>query len=188
MNDFSHPTNSLGADIRALRKGRGTTLEELAATLDRSVGWLSQVERDLSTPSIDDLHKFALAFDVPLSLFFGNPEVPERERGRIVRSIGRRAIGSEDGLTESLLSPDLTDNFEVIHCVVAPGASSKSSVKRDTQEVGTIIKGELTIWIGDDRFDLSEGDSFRVRGEPYRWKNSSRNPAVAIWVISPPVY
>ena len=39
--------NTLGADIRALRKARGLTLAELAQTLGRSVGWLSQVERDM---------------------------------------------------------------------------------------------------------------------------------------------
>ena len=41
---------SLGADLRALRRARGLTLTELAGQIDRSVGWLSQVERDLSAP------------------------------------------------------------------------------------------------------------------------------------------
>ncbi len=188
MNTFSHPTKSLGADIRALRKARGITLEDMAAALDRSVGWLSQAERDMSTPSIEDLHKIAGALSVPLSLFFGQADAPERERGFVVRAKGRRAIGSSDGLTESLLSPDLTDDFEVIHSVFAPGAGSKTPISRDTQELGTLIKGGLTVWIGDTRFDLSEGDSFRVRGESYRWHNPHNTPAVAIWVISPPVY
>jgi len=188
MNDFSPPQNSLGADIRALRKARGQTLEDLAAQLERSVGWLSQVERDLSAPSIDDLQKMAAALDVSLSLFFGNAETPKQERGYVVRAKGRRAIGSADGLTESLLSPDLTDDFEVIHCSFAPGAGRKTGILRETQEVGTIIKGALTVWIGDHQFELSEGDSFRVRGEPYRWENPHNEPAIAIWVISPPVY
>lgn len=188
MNDLSYPSNSLGADIRALRKARNTTLEELASRLDRSVGWLSQVERDLSAPTIDDLHKFAETFEVPLSLFFGNPASPAHEQGFVVRSQSRREIGNKAGLTESLLSPDLTDDFEMIHCVFAPGAESSGEIKRDTQEVGTLIEGALTLWIGDNRFDLRQGDSFRVRQERYRWKNFSQKPAVAIWVISPPVY
>ena len=188
MNDFSPPTNSLGADIRALRKARGQTLEDLATQLDRSLGWLSQVERDLSAPSIDDLHKMARVLDVPLSLFFGHSDAPKHERGYVVRAKGRRAIGSSDGLTESLLSPDLTDDFEVIHSVFAPRAESKTGISRNTQEVGTIIKGALTLWIDEQKFDLTEGDSFRVRGESYRWKNEHNEPAIAIWVISPPVY
>jgi len=50
---------SLGADLRALRKARGLTLAGLAGRLGRSVGWLSQVERDLSEPSISDLRQVA---------------------------------------------------------------------------------------------------------------------------------
>jgi len=42
--------SSVGADIRALRKGRGLTLEALADDLGKSVGFLSQVERGISTP------------------------------------------------------------------------------------------------------------------------------------------
>ena len=53
--------NTLGADIRALRKARGLTLAELAQTLGRSVGWLSQVERDMSEPGVNDLRDLARA-------------------------------------------------------------------------------------------------------------------------------
>jgi len=188
VNKPNYPIKSLGADLRALRKARGITLEEMAEALDRSVGWLSQVERDLSAPSIDDLHRIATTFQVPLSLFFGHTNAPDHEMGYVVRSKNRRAIGSADGLTESLISPDLTDDFEVIHCVFASGSGSKDAISRDTQEVATLIKGNLTMWIGEKRFDLATGDSFRVRGEPYRWENPHNEPAIAIWVISPPVY
>lgn len=188
MNDHTMTSQSLGADIRALRKSRGLNLEGLAAKLNRSVGWLSQVERDLSTPNIDDLKQFSELFDVPLSIFFGQAEAPARECGYIVRRNARRAIGDEDGLVESLLSPDLTDSFEVLHCSFAPGASVKTHVTRETQEVGTLITGRLTIWINDVQFDLDTGDSFRVRGESYRWSNPHKQAAEVIWVISPPVY
>lgn len=188
MDFTTHPSNTLGADIRALRKSRRITLEDMAVRLDRSVGWLSQVERDLSTPSIDDLHSLSTALNVPLSLFFGQSDAPVSEQSFVVRKNGRRAIGSEDGLTESLLSPDLTDSFEVIHCTFAPKARSAKAISRQTQEVATVIKGALTVWIEDRRFEIATGDSFRVRGEPYRWENPHNAPATAIWVISPPVY
>ena len=41
---------TLGADVRTLRKARGLTLSQMAESMGKSVGWLSQVERDLSTP------------------------------------------------------------------------------------------------------------------------------------------
>lgn len=182
-------SSTLGADLRALRKARGITLEEMAGKLARSVGWLSQVERDLSRPGIADLRAMADAFSVPLSMFFGQAEAPEDERGLVVRAHARRQIGrDEEGLTEELLSPDLTDAFEMLHSVFAPGASLPNPVSRPTQEVGYIVSGRLDLWLGERLFHLQPGDSFRIRGEPFRWANPHDRPAVAIWVVAPPVY
>ena len=81
---MQHP--SLGADLRSLRKLRGMTLEDMAVRLGKSVGWISQVERDISTPRVSDLRDIARIYDVPLSLFFGKATGPENEMGRVVRS------------------------------------------------------------------------------------------------------
>ena len=64
QTDLSKP-ETLGADLRALRKSRGLTLSDMAESLGRSVGWLSQVERDLSDPSISDLREIAALLGVP---------------------------------------------------------------------------------------------------------------------------
>jgi transcriptional regulator with XRE-family HTH domain len=185
MND----SNTLGKDLRALRTSRRMTLEELGARLDRSVGWLSQVERDISTPRMSDLREMANVFDVPLSLLFGNADAPEPEKGRVVRASARRVMGEQDkGLVETLISPDLTDSFEVIHSTFRPGSRRDRPVTRPTQEVAYMVSGQLDIRIGDTDFTVAAGDSFRIRGEPYGWANPYTDPAIAIWVISPPVY
>ena len=180
---------TLGADLRALRKARGLTLEDMARALDKSVGWMSQVERDISAPRMRDLRAIAALFDVPLSLFFGAQAGPAEEAGLIVRSRHRRIVGVHDsGLVETLLSPDLTDSFEVIHSTFQPGSARAEDTRRDTQELAYLVSGQLDIWIDGQAFTLSEGDSFRIRGQAYRWSNPYARPAVAVWVISPPVY
>lgn len=180
---------SLGEDLRALRTARGMTLEDLAEKLGRSVGWLSQVERDISTPRMSDLQDIAKIFGVPLSLFFGTAQAPEKERGRIVRAEARRMIGEHDsGLVETLISPDLTDDFEMIHSTFQPGSARKKPISRPTQEVGYLVSGKLDLWIGGDMFTIRSGDSFRIRDAAYCWANPYSEPAVAVWVISPPVY
>lgn len=182
-------TDTLGKDLRALRKSRKMTLEELATRLGRSVGWISQVERDISAPAMSDLEAIATVFEVPLSLFFGNAEAPEAEKKRIVRAGARRIIGEhEDGLIETLISPDLTDEFEVIHSTFQPGASRPTPTSRPTQEVVWMVSGMLDIWLGDTCFTVGAGDSFRIRDQSYRWANPYPDPAVAVWVIAPPVY
>ncbi|TNF61313.1 MAG: XRE family transcriptional regulator [Rhodobacteraceae bacterium] len=190
MSDQQAITSStLGADLRALRKARGLTLSDLGDRLGRSVGWLSQVERDLSAPSITDLRHIAAVLQVPTSLFFGQAPAPAEEAGHIVRRGARRPIGSNAaGLIEELLSPDLTDDFEVVHSTFEPHSEIGETVTRPTQEVAYLISGRLELTIGARQFTIHPGDSFRIRGEPFRWANPHDKPAVAIWVIAPPVY
>lgn len=182
-------TGSLGADLRALRKSRGITLTQMAGRLGRSVGWISQVERDLSSPSKSDLSAMARVFQVPLSMFFAQAEAAPEEKGIIVRAHTRRRIGKGiPGLEEQLLSPDLTDDFEVVHSTFHPGACQQDMVTRPTQEVGFMVSGQLDLLIDGDSFTVGPGDSFRIRGQAFQWSNPYQEPAIAIWVIAPPVY
>ena len=183
------PPDSLGRDLRALRKSRGLTLIEVGTAVDRSVGWMSQVERDLSEPTMAEIKALADALAVSVSTFFGRAPARAGEEGRIVRADARRPVGKRaEGLIEELLSPDLTDDFEVVHSTFAPGAERKTDVVRPTQEVGYIVSGKLELTIDEMTHTLGPGDSFRVRGEPFRWANKTDKPCVAIWVIAPPVY
>jgi transcriptional regulator with XRE-family HTH domain len=190
MENFHAPNlNTIqGADLRALRKARGLTLTDLAQKVDRSVGWLSQVERDLSSASVDDLAALANVLDVSTSSLLTVTDSAQ-EAGRIVRPHTRRPIGNRSpGLTEALLSPDLTDDFEMIHSRFAPGARLDNPVSRPTQEVGYVVTGQLDLWIDEALFTLSPGDSFRLRGESFRWANPYPATCEIIWVISPPIY
>ncbi|MCK0141467.1 XRE family transcriptional regulator [Aliiroseovarius sp. F20344] len=180
---------SLGADLRALRKSRGMTLTEVSEALGRSVGWLSQVERDKSEPSISDLREIAEVLGVPMSLLFAHKPALEGEKGRIVRAGNRRPMGAgHEGLIEELLSPDLTDDFEMVHSTFEPHSKTESPASRPTQEVGYVISGKLDLTIGGRPFTVQSGDSFRIKHEAFVWANPYDEPAVVIWVIAPPVY
>ena len=187
--DFIKTSGTLGVDLRALRKSRGITLIDLSEKIGRSVGWLSQVERDISYPTINELRQLAKEFQVPISLFFGSSEAKANEVGRIVRKSARRKIGGGDiGLVEELLSPDLTDDFEVLRSVFNPNAKLENFVVRPTQEVGYVVSGNLNLWIENEMFELEPGDSFRIRGEQFKWANPNNENAIVIWVIAPPIY
>jgi transcriptional regulator with XRE-family HTH domain len=188
-HDLPQTSHTLGVDLRALRRARGVTLAQTAEALGRSVGWLSQVERDKSDPSITDLRQMAAYFDVPVSILFRHEAAPADEAGFVVRAGARRPIGSSmAGLVEELLSPDLTDDFEMVHSTFLAHSHIKDVVQRPTQEVGYIISGTLEVEIDGTTHTLNMGDSFRIRGEPFRWANRTPDPVVAIWVIAPPVY
>lgn len=179
---------SVGMDIRALRKGRGMTLEALADELGKSVGFLSQVERGLSSPSLDDLHAIAALFDIPLSFFLAPQASHPDEAGFILRASDRRMIGDEGNLTEELLSPDLSGSFEMLRSVFAPHAKSAGVVRRPTEESGYILSGSFSLCVDGTWHHLQKGDSFRFRHAEMQWENPTEEETVILWVIAPPVY
>lgn len=180
----------LAGDIRALRKARGLTLSTIADKLGRSVGWLSQVERGLSIPTLADLRAFAETFKVPVSLFLHEPPVvSEEEEGTIVRAAARRPLGtSESGAVEELLSPDLGGSFAMSRSEFAAGSELGAAIHRQSEESGLVVSGRFDIEIDGIWYRLGEGDSFRFKGQPFRWRNPGKNAAIVIWVTSPPVY
>jgi transcriptional regulator with XRE-family HTH domain len=179
----------VGNDIRNLRKARGINLSDMAEAIDRSIGWLSQIERQQREPAIADLRRIAGFFEIPISFFFRNDEAAPGEAGFIVRAEQRASLGTHtEGLVEDLLSPDLSGDFEMIRSVFAAGSHSEWVEARPTNEGGYVISGALTLEVGERRFDLAAGDSFQFQNETYRWINSSDEDAIAVWVISPPIY
>lgn len=183
-------SRQIGEDIRALRRSRELTLQSLASAVGRSVGWLSQIERGQATPSVRDLDLLAGQLGVSISVFFRSSGRDEGEQGLIQRASDRVPIGSlESGLSEELLSPRLGGGFEMIRSTFAPGASSDGPVPaRGAEHGGVLLEGTLLLRIGEREFRLAPGDSFQFEGQPYAWRNDGPAPAVAVWVISPPVY
>lgn len=179
----------IGAEVRKLRKARQRSLAEVAASIGRSIGFVSQLERGLTRASISDLQGIARLLDVPLGWFFLDDRAPPEERGRVLRGGQRRRLGTQTGgLLEELLSPDLGGAFEMFLSTFEPGAEMPAANRRDTEEEGYVVSGTLDLWIGRRRHRLQAGDSFRIVREPYRWRNPGPVPTVVVWVISPPVY
>lgn len=190
-------TRQIGDDIRALRKSRGETLQGMARAVGRSVGWLSQIERGQTTPSVRDLGRIAEYFGIPISVFFRSASRDAEERGLVLRAEDRVPIGSpQTGLTEELLSPTLSGAFEMIKSVFAPHASSGGVVvprprddgARPREDGGVLVSGRLRLRLDDLVVDLAPGDSFQFANRPYAWENPHDEAAVVIWVVSPPIY
>ncbi len=183
-------THHVGDDIRSLRKSRGLTLADLAGAVGRSVGWLSQVERGQTAPSVHDLGQVASHLGVNISFFFRSASRSPAERGLILRAADRMAIGTQQtGLVEELLSPSLGGAFEMIKSTFAPRSASKAVKPAGQKEDGgVLVSGHLLLTVDGTEFALDVGDSFQFTGKPYAWRNPGDEPAVMIWVISPPVY
>lgn len=182
----------VGDLVRDLRKARGMTLQQLAGTIDRSVGYVSQIERNKSVLSISGLLAISRALDVPMNYFFqGLDDRSSEEHGTIVRRGSRRTMQFTNlGIREELLSPNLKGPLELLLSVIEPGASSgDEAYSHSGHEAGLVVSGRLDLWIGERFFQLGEGDSFSFKStEPHRCANPGDAVTHVVWVITPPSY
>ena len=186
----------LGNDIRQLRKIRGITLQQLALATGKSVGFLSQVERNLTRPSVAALQDISEALSVHIGWFFpedsaGSPE----EREYIVRRQNRRRLTYSElsdtaylGLHDSLLSANLNGDLALGISRYEPGASTgDDSYHHEGEEAGLVLSGTLELSIDGRQFMLNAGDSFSFNSNlPHRYANpSSTEDTVVVWANTP---
>ena len=181
----------MGQSVRELRVAKEMTLQELSIGTNLSVGYLSQVERGLSVPSVSALRMIANTLDVTVSWFFRPSEKDTgREGAYIVRAQERRKLRFESGITDELLSPNLAGALELLVSRFPPGsASGAQPYTHRGEEAGLVIEGMLELWIESEKFLLKTGDSFSFPStKPHRYRNPSKREAVVLWVITPPTY
>ncbi|MGY3387527.1 transcriptional regulator with XRE-family HTH domain [Bradyrhizobium sp. USDA 3311] len=181
----------IGGEIKNLRKARGITLDALSDAAGLSKGYLSQIERGVSSPSVKALHSISRALGVTISWFFPpNADDDSDLREYVVRASSRRKLTFVGGITDELLSPNLGRQLELLRCTFPPGSESgKEPYTHQGEEAGYVISGELDLWIGERHVVLREGDSFAFASDfPHRYANTNNRECVVIWAITPPSY
>lgn len=179
----------LGATIRRLREERNLSLKEVAARSGLTPSFLSQVERNLTSPSVASLRKVAQAFDVPLTALFQGPTLPEDHVVR--RNERRQLIHPRRQWRDYLLTPNLTGKLQVILSVIEPGGGSGDEpyAHDSDEECVVVLRGRLEFWVGSDWYLLEEGDSIVFESRiPHRNSNPGPDQAEVLWITTPPSY
>ncbi|MGL4287668.1 MAG: helix-turn-helix domain-containing protein [Phreatobacter sp.] len=185
-SETPHVLANLGEEIRRLRRSRGLRVTELAARIDRSVGFVSQIERGLSKPALKDLYAISVCLGVQVSWFLADPDTaPARERGLIVRRGARRSY-EQGGIATEVLSPQMGEELELMISTVQPGATfGKRKAAHTGREAGVVLKGKLEMSIDGEIFMLEEGDSYSyLTTTPHHSRNIGDEPALLLWVVT----
>ena len=187
--DFD-PSAEIGDEIRGLRKAHGMTLKQLAAGAGISIGYLSEIERNQTRLPIGVLKAICDVFGIHMNWFFRAGKLgPAEERDIVVRAANRPRLSFTGlGITEELLSPNLTGPLEMLISTIAPGADS-DNYSHDGAEAGVVLSGTLELWVDDVRLHLDAGDSFAFAStQQHRCANPTGTPTKVLWVITPPHY
>jgi transcriptional regulator with XRE-family HTH domain len=171
--------------IRDLRKHKNLTLGELAAKIERSVGFLSQVERGLSQPTVADLTAISEALGVPTTYFYSLSK--PRQLRWVTRPDERRTLYYAGGITDVLASPNISGGFSMLDSYLAPGATSGDGHLKDRDEQGGfVLEGQLSIWLDDSEEPviLGPNDSFQLPSyAKFRYANLTDQPTRVLWVF-----
>jgi transcriptional regulator with XRE-family HTH domain len=181
-----------GKKIRRLREDQQMTVRQLAQLVECTPSFISQIERDMANPTINTLKKISMVLGVSLVDFFEEEiHSNEIEKNFIVRKNKRKKFNSESESTViQLLSPSVMEskNIEMHLMAIEPGGTSDKLYTNIAEEVGYVLKGKITIILGNDRFDLGEGDSIYFSGKiPHGWENESNSEAVMLFAATPSV-
>ena len=175
----------IGKKIKALRIQKNLTQEELADRAELTKGFISQVERDLTSPSIATLVDILQCLGTDLKTFFNDSEDTQ-----VVFHRGDFFEKTDTELKNTIqwIIPNAQKNMmEPILVTVEPQGSTYPDNPHEGEEFGYVLKGSIDIHIGNQVFKAKKGESFYFT-PAYKHYITSETGGLLLWVSSPPSF
>lgn len=175
----------IGSKIKELRVLKGLTQEELADRAELSKGFISQLERDLTSPSIATLVDILQCLGTDLKTFFD-----DTEDDRVVFGKDDYFEKTDTELHNKIewIIPNAQKNImEPIKLTLEPGGSTYPDNPHEGEEFGYVLSGSISIVVGNKRYKAKKGEAFYFEPK-FKHYIESKGGAVIIWVSSPPSF
>ncbi len=177
----------IGKRIKQLRTKNGLTLEELASRSELTKGFLSQLERNLTSPSISTLEDITEVLGISLEEFFKN-----EEDEKIKFSSDDYFVDEKEKTILTWLVPNAQKNeMEPILLSLKENGESSEIDPHEGEEFGYILNGkvELINLNSKKKIVLKKGETFYLRGDfKHKIVNNSKQMAELIWITTPPLF
>ena len=178
---------NIGEKIKHLRVKNGLTQQELANRCELSKGFISQLERDLTSPSIATLVDILECLGTNLTDFFS-----DKNDEKIVFHKDDVFIQEDKDLGHTIkwIVPNSQKNsMEPILIEIEPGGASEPDDPHDGEEFGYVLSGTIFLHLGNQKFKVKKGESFYFKPSLVHFiSNESRYVAKVLWVSSPPSF
>lgn len=176
MSDIS----KIGYSIRSLRKSKGMTLQQLSEATGLSTGYLSNLERNISSPTLMNIQKICEVFGNSLG------DLLERNaESRIVVRKEDREVTIDEENNMRLETIDFgTGNTSYLYMTIEPDSSSDGLWwVHECDEVGTVLSGHLTIMLDEQMFELNVGDTILIKAHTRHcyFNKHEKTPCVSFW-------
>ena len=173
----------IGVKIKRLRTLCQLTQEELADRCELTKGYISQLENNLTSPSISTLTDILNALGTNLIEFFSDDEDE-----KIVFT--EEDYFEKDGIDQKMiwLVPNSQKNeMEPVIVTLNQGASTTYDMPHEGQEFGYVLEGEVILVVGNKSETIKKGETFYFTTDKTHYiKNIKTKTAKVIWVSSPP--
>ena len=175
----------IGNKIKQLRTRQGLTLEELASRSELTKGFLSQLERDLTSPSIDSLSDILEALGTNLSEFF-----QEDKNDQFVFRSEDFFVDERENCTVNWIVPNTQKNqMEPILLELPAGGKSFEVEPHNGEEFGYVLDGSVVLECDGERSVVCRGETFYLHGRTFHYlKNERKTTARILWVCTPPLF
>ena len=181
----------LGDQIRSIRKRQEITLKELAEKTGLSIGYISQIERNLTDPSLSTLRKISGALGVPTYLFLGD----EPHGSLTLRKEEMIQLSQPNSnVRYQIMSPMPTGEFEpqslVARFELAPrSVDGELPVIHPSEEIVLLERGTLDVIINGNSVRLEAGDTTLIRSNlPHIFSNPTDEIAMGYSILTPAVW
>lgn len=177
----------IGEKLRLLRIRRGLTQEDMADRCELSKGFISQVERNLASPSIATLTDMLECLGSSLSQFFS-----EEKDEKTVFTPQDMFVKEDEQLRGSItwLVPDAQKNtMEPILVDLGEEGRSYELLPHQGEEFGYVLSGSIFLVDGETKTRVRAGSSFCLHPhETHYLMNAGKTRAKILWISTPPSF
>ncbi len=180
----TQPASYLAINVRALRKARSWTQQQLAerAAIPRST--VASMESGAGNPSLTNLAALSAALGVGIEELLARP----RTECTLVRAADlpvRRRGGGRVVVTKVL--PERIRGMEIDRMEFVPGASMPGTPHvTGTKEFFHCLSGRMQVLVSGQMFGVAAGDVLAFPGDQrHSYRNAGNDAAVAVSVVVP---
>lgn len=177
----------IGTKIKQLRLENGLTQQELANRLELTKGYISQIERNISSPSLETFFSILEVLGTTPTAFFST--LKEEQIVHTEEDFYEQENEELKHLIRWIVPSALKYDMEPIIIEIEPGGKSMIDDPHEGEEFGYCLEGEITLVLNKVKHTIKQGQSFYyLTNKEHYLINLTNKKAKVLWISTPPMF